>query len=139
MRQTAGSGKNWWIIRFSDCAETRSRPKGFSTIDASVFCAARFGQTFCDGCKHTWRYSQIMQWPLSFTKHVTQALIRGLITVIPIDVLKTRNKFSESVALELAVLLDTVASPILQLIQVPTGLSHSDDRPVKVATLNHCL
>ena len=64
-----------------------------------------------------------MQWPLSFTKHVTQALIRGLITVIPIDVLKTRNKFSESVALELAVLLDTVASPILQLIQFQPDLA----------------
>src|SRR5207249_5877246 len=113
--------------------------EGFFDNDASSFCAARFGQTFCYGCKHAWRYREIMQWPLSITEHLAESHVRGLIPVISIDVLQTRRKFSESVDLKPAMLLDTFASAIFQLIQIPTGLCHSDDRHIKVTTLDHCL
>src|SRR5262249_18048937 len=93
-------------------------PEGFFDNDATAFCAARFGQAFRDSCKHARRYSEIMQRPLGLTKNLTQAFVRGLIAVIPIDVLKAHNKLSEGIGVELTVLLNTVASPILQLVQV---------------------
>ena len=37
MRKMADSGKNWWSVRLSACAEARSRPKGFSTITRASF------------------------------------------------------------------------------------------------------
>jgi hypothetical protein len=80
-----------------------------------------------------------MQRPLRVGERLTQTLVRGLIVVIAVDVLKTRSKLSEGIGLESAVLLDTVASPVLQLIQVPAGLRNSDDRHIQVATLDHCL
>ena len=80
-----------------------------------------------------------MQRPLRVSERLTQAFVRGLIVVIAVDVLKTRSKLSEGFGIEFAVLPDTVASAVLQLIQVPPRLRDSDDRHIQVATLNHCL
>src|ERR1051326_4243006 len=80
-----------------------------------------------------------MQWPLRVGERLTQTLVCGFIVVIAIDVLKPRNQFSQSLDLESAVLPDTVASPVFQLIQGPARLCDSDDRHIHVAMLDHCL
>ena len=111
----------------------------FFDNNPSVFCAFGFGKTFCNPSEHARGDSEIMQRPLRIDERLMQAVVRGLIVVIAVDVLKTRSQFSEGIGVESAVLLDAVASPVLQLIQVPAGLRHSDDRHIQVATLDHCL
>src|SRR6187549_2524340 len=107
--------------------------------NASIFGASRFGQTFCNRCEHARGDSEIMQRPSRVGERLAQTFVCGLIVVIAVDVLKTRSKFSESIHLESAVLLDAVAGPLLQLIQGPARLRDSDDRHIHVAMPDHCL
>jgi hypothetical protein len=64
---------------------------------------------------------------------------RRRVFVIAVHVAEQTVQFVESRAIEPSVFLDTVTRPCLELIEVPAGFGHADDRLVQVAAFGHCL
>src|SRR5215471_742072 len=70
---------------------------------------------------------------------LAQRLKRGRVLVIPGHVPEQAGQFGERCGIESAMSLQTVLRPCLQLVEIPVGLGHTDDRHVKIATLQHRL
>ncbi len=102
--------------------------KGFFDYYAGALRAAGFGQPLDDDFKHARRNGEIVQRPYRVAKRLAQAFISCLITVIAIDVLKPCGELCKRIGVNAAMPLDTLARTGLQLIKVPSGLRHPDDR-----------
>ena len=66
-------------------------------------------------------------------------LKRGRVVVVAVDIAQQAAQLVERRGIEPAVLLDAVAGPGPELVEIPAGLGHADDRHVEMAALHHRL
>ena len=123
----------------SSCAEARSCAEGLFDDDAGAVGAARLGQLFHDQPEQHGRDGEVVRRPLRGAELLADGLKRRRVVVVAVDVAQQAAQLVERRRIEPAVLLEAVVRPGPELVEVPTGLGHADDRHVEVAAFHHRL
>ena len=139
MRKIACSSNVASRIRLRSCAEARSRPKGFSMMTRASVGAARLGQLFHDQPEQHGRDGEVVRRPLRRAELLAEGLKRGRVVVVAVHIAQQAAQLVERRGVESAVVLEAVARPGPELVEVPAGLGHADDRHVEVAAFHHRL
>ena len=80
-----------------------------------------------------------MRRPLRRAKFLAKRLKRRRVFVVAIDVPQQAAQLVEGVRIEPPVFLQAVARPRPELLKIPSGLGHADDRYIKMPALHHRL
>ena len=81
-----------------------------------------------------------MRGPLDRSELLAQGLKRCRVGIIATDIAQQSRKLAKGSGIDTsAVLLEALAGASLQLIKIPTGPGHTDDRHIEVPTLQHRL
>ena len=115
----------------SSCAEARSRPNGFSTMTR-----APLAQPALPSCSTTvpnsdGRDGEVVRRPLRGAELLADGLEGRRVVVVAVDVAQQAGQLVERRRIEAAVLLEAVPRARLELVEVPAGLGHADDRHVR--------
>src|SRR5581483_6018881 len=101
--------------------------------------AIGFAQLFYDGAEQHRRDGEIKRRLARAPQLPAQGLKRRRVFVVAVDVTQQPGQLVESRGLDAAVLLDAVARPRAELIDLPAGFGHANDRHVEMAALDHRL
>ena len=139
MRKIAVSSKVPSRIRLSSCAEARSRPKGFSTMTRAPSAQPAFAELLDDRAEQHGRNGQVVRRPLRGAE-----LLADAPETSPGRCSRRRRSAAGRTACRRPPDRARRASrgcprPGLELVEVPAGLGHADDRHVEVAALHHRL
>ena len=127
-------------IRFRLRADTRSWPKGFSTMTRAPLAHPDSSQLFHDGAEEGGRDCQVMRGVLCAAERASDRLEGRRVLVVAVNILKQSAQLVERLTDQSsAVLLDALLRARAQLIEGPAGLGYTDDRHVEVAALGHRL
>ena len=99
--------------------------------------AARGGELLHDRAEQRGRDGEVVRRPLRGAERLAQRLEGGRVGVVAVDVPQQAAELLERRGVETAVLLEAVARPRLELVELPAGLRHADDRHVQVTALQH--
>src|SRR4030095_2315103 len=91
------------------------------------------------GRKHARRYRQVVRRPDACAECGAQLRERTEVVVVAVDVLDPVSQPGEGIFVLAAVLRNGCASPLDELIPVPTGLRHADNWKVQAAATCHRL
>ena len=108
--------------------------EGLFHDDSGTLDAARLRQPLGHRGEQAGRDGQVVQRTLGTTERLAQLGERRGIAVIPVDVLQTRAQLRERRRVQPAVLLEAVLGPRHELIEIPMGPRHADDRHVETVT-----
>ena len=139
MRKIAVSSKAPSRIRLSSRAEARSRAERLLDDDAGAVGAARLAELLDDQPEQHGRDGEVVRGPLGGAELLAEGLERRRVLVVAVDVAQQAAQLVERRGIEPAVLLEAVLGAGLELVEVPAGLGHADDRHVEVAALHHRL
>ena len=141
MRNMADSGNTAKSERLSACADARSRPNGFSAIDASAPRASGAAELRRRRSRTgSWEWRDSAAGRCARAQLATQAIERRRIFVVAVHVAEQRQELVEGRPVDAAaVRLQAVSARASQLIEVPAGLCHADDGHVQMAALHHRL
>jgi hypothetical protein len=103
--------------------------------DARSLGTARLGKLFHDCPEEQRRDGEVVRRPLSGAEFLADGLERRRIVVIAVHVAEQAGQLVEGPGIESPVLLQTVARPRPELVELPASLGHADDRHGKVAAL----
>ena len=118
MRKIASSGKTARSVAFSERADSRSRPNGFSmTTRAPLRRATGFGQVRDDRRKRRRRNGQVIERPLRAAKRLAKTLERARVVVVTGDELEQRSELVECRLIEAAVGDEAGARPFDQVVE----------------------
>ena len=131
MRKIDSSGKAVWRILLSDCADARSRPKGFSTTTRASVGEAGLREALDDRREHARRDREVVQRALRAGEVLLDLLERAGVVVVAVDVLELLDELREGRLVEAAVLRDARARALDELLARPAGLRDADDRHVE--------
>ena len=127
-------------MRLSARADSRSRPKGFSTTTRAPFAAPERRSSFDDRREQARRDRQVVERPLGAAQRLAQPIERVRIFVVAVDVAKQTRELGEGGRVDTAaVRLEAVARARAKLIEVPARLGHADDGHVEATTLDQGL
>ena len=80
-----------------------------------------------------------MRRPLRRAELLAKGLKRRRVVVVAVHIAQQAAQLVKSRSIDSAVLLEAVARPGPELVEVPAGLGHADDRHIEVAALHHRL
>ena len=124
----------------SACAEARSRPNGFSTITRAPWVQSALASCSTTVPNSDRRDGEVVRRPLRRTELLADGLEGCRIVVVAVDVAQQTGQLLERRRIDAAaVLLEAVARPRLELVELPAGLGHADHGHVEVAPLEHRL
>ena len=103
---------------------------------ASIRRAARRREAFDNGREERRRDGEVVERTGGAFEAREQLLERGWILVVAVDVAQQRRELREGLFIDRPVAHDALASPFLQLVEIPTGLGDADDGDVEPAVLH---
>ena len=99
--------------------------------DAGALGAARLGELFHDQPEQRGWDGEVVRRPLGGAEFLADGLKGCRVVVVAVDVAQQAAELVEGRGIEAAVFLDAVACPRPELVEVPAGLGHADDRHVR--------
>ena len=141
MRKIAVSGKTASRIAVERAAPTRGRGRTASRRRRARRSAQPdFAELLDDRPEQRWAgWRGSAAGRCGVAERLAQRVERRRVVVVAVDVAQQPAELGEGRAVEPAVLLEAVARPRLELVEVPAGLGDADDRHVEVAALHHRL
>jgi hypothetical protein len=107
--------------------------------DASAVRAARLAELLHDQLEERRRDGEVVRRPAGRAELFADSLERRLVRVVAVDVAQQTAQLAERRGIEASVLLEAVLGTGVELLELPAGLRHADDRHVEVAALHHRL
>ena len=114
-------------------------PNGFSTMTRAPLVQPDLAELLDDQPEQRGRDGEVVRRPLGGAELLADGLEGRRVLVVAVDVAQQAAQLVERRGIEPAVLLEAVARPGPELVEVPAGLGHADDRHVEVAALHHRL
>ncbi len=111
----------------------------FFDDDAGGVGAVGLGELLHNQAEEHGRDGEVVGRPLSGTELLADGLKGSRILVIPVHVMEQAAQLVESGGIESAVLFKTVLGAGPELVELPAGLGHADDRHLEMAALQHRL
>ena len=107
--------------------------------DARSLGTARLGKLFHDCPKQQGRDGEVVRRPLGGAEFLADGLERRRVLVIAVHITQQAGQLVEGGGIESPVVLQTVARPRPELVELPASLGYADDRHGEVAALQHRL
>src|SRR2546425_8771361 len=111
----------------------------FLDDDAGAVRAARLAELLHDQLEQHGRDGQVVRRPSGGAQLFADGLERRRVLVVAVDVAQQAAQLAERRGIEAPVLFEAVLGTGLELLELPAGLRHADDRHVEVAALHHRL
>src|SRR5258705_9255887 len=112
----------------------------FFNDDASAFGAVRLGQLFDNQAEQPRWDGEVMRRPLRGAELLANRLKGCRVVIVTVDVTQQARKLVQRRGIgTTSMFVETFARSRAELVDVPTGLGHADDRHIEMAAFDHRL